>query len=77
MQLVAQIRRFGTETTKLGNRFRKNKQNEEFKRLYDLMAKKLNDSEIQRMNNEFLKYFGEENLERKSMLNLQENGIKK
>ena len=34
--------------------------NEEFKRLYDLMAKKLNDSEIQRMNNEFLKYFGEE-----------------
>lgn len=60
MQLVAQIRRFGTETTKLGNRFRKNKQNEEFKRLYDLMAKKLNDSEIQRMNNEFLKYFGEE-----------------
>lgn len=43
MQLIAQIKRFGTETTKLGNRFRKNKQNEEFKRLYDLMAKKLND----------------------------------
>ena len=60
MQLIAQIKRFGTETTKLGNRFRKNKQNEEFKRLYDLMAKKLNDGEIERMNNEFLKFFGEE-----------------
>ena len=50
MQLIAQIKRFGTETTKLGNRFRKNKQNEEFKRLYDLMAKKLQKLVVHTLN---------------------------